>query len=270
MYRILFSIGPINIYSYGVMVALSFIVGTYLAIKRAKREGIEKNKIIDLILYIIVSAILGARILFVILNRNYYKDHLLDIFKIWEGGLVFYGGLILAFFVAIWFLKKNKLPIFKIADIISPSVCIGIAIGRIGCFLNGCCYGKISPRFGISFPATNNPPVFTQHVAAGLIPQTAQCSLPVIPTQLYSSISALIIFFILSALYKYKRKRFDGFLFWSFILLYSVSRFIIEGFRYYESNFLMFRVLTVSQFISIILGLIALLILLRNRRNLIC
>ncbi len=260
MHPVLFRIGPITIYSYGLMLALAFFVGTYLAQLRARKAGVGQNKIMDLSLYILVSAILGARVLFVILNWNDYQNNFWDIFKIWEGGLVFYGGLILAFFVAVWFLKKNKLPIWKVTDIFAPSLALGMAIGRIGCFLNGCCYGKISYPLGICFPSSAS--VFTQQASDGLITQNAKFSLPVLPTQLYESLACLIIFFILLFIEKYKK--FDGFLFWNFVLLYSVFRFIIEGFRFYEKNFILFGWLTISQLISIILAIISLLILNRS------
>lgn len=255
MHRYLLQIGPITLYSYGAMLALAFIAGTYLAAKRAQGAGIESTKIIDLSLYILLSSILGARILFVVLNWSYYKEHLLDIFKIWEGGLVFYGGLIFSFFTVVWVLKKNRLAIWKIADILSAPIALGIAIGRVGCFLNGCCYGKISFAYGICFPAKDNPPAFAQQVLDGLVSPQATCSLPVIPTQLYESAAYLLIFFLLLGLEKHKH--FTGFSFWIFILLYSFFRFIIEGFRYYDANFV-FGMFTVSQLISIILFITAL------------
>ena len=265
MHRILLRVGPITIYSYGLMLALAFIIGTYLAQKRAAKEGINTNILLDLIFYILISSIVGARALFVALNWNYYREHLLDILKVWEGGLVFYGGLLLAFIVTVWFLKKHKLSFWKIADIISPSLAIGIAIGRIGCFLNGCCYGKISSQWGVSFPGAQNSPAFAQQVLDGLIPPTAQCSLPVIPTQLYDSLSGIVLFLMLLILEKHKK--FEGYVFSWFLLMYSISRFIIEGFRYYEPNFILFDWMTVSQLISVILFLVASFLLLKKSRT---
>jgi phosphatidylglycerol:prolipoprotein diacylglycerol transferase len=228
MCRILVSIGPFNIYSYGVMLALAFIVGTLLAQKRSVKSGVDANKILDLILYLLVSGVVGARALFVIINWDYYKDNFADVIKVWEGGLVFYGGLILALAAGIYYLKRNRLPILKVADILSPSVAIGVAIGRIGCFLNGCCYGKN----------------------------------PNIPTQLFESGWALIMFFILLAIERYKK--FDGFLFWLFLLFYSLGRFVIEGIRDYEFNYILWGGLTISQGISVVLGIIALVFLIRG------
>ncbi|MBU0503623.1 MAG: prolipoprotein diacylglyceryl transferase [Candidatus Omnitrophota bacterium] len=265
MLRILFNLGPINIYSYGLMLALAFLSGMYLIEKRARKQGLNKNKILDLVFLILFSAILGARALFVILNWDYYRSDLIGILKVWEGGLVFYGGLILAFFASVWFLKKNKLSFWKTADILSPALALGEVFGRIGCFLNGCCYGLISEKWGISFPARDNPPAFSQQVFDGLISPAARCSLPVIPTQIYSALAGLAIFCILLVLEK--KKSFDGFLFWVFILLYSLFRFVIESFRYYEKNFFVLNNLTISQVISIVLVIISLVFLVKGKKQ---
>ena len=264
MYRYLLRIGPFTIYAYGAMLALAFIAGTCLAVKRAQRKGIPATQIIDLVFYILLSSILGARILFVLLNLDYYKERLLDTLKIWEGGLVFYGGLIFAFFTVVWFLKKNKLPVWKVADILAAPLAFGIAIGRMGCFLNGCCYGKISFSQGFCFPAKDNPPAFAQQVSDGLIPPGAVSSLPVLPTQLYELLACLVIFFLL--LWLERKKHFAGFSFWMFILLYSFFRFVIESLRYYDSNFI-FGSLTVSQITSIVLFAISTLALIKGLRK---
>jgi phosphatidylglycerol:prolipoprotein diacylglycerol transferase len=254
----LLKFGVLTVYSYGAMLALAFIVGTVLAAFRAQRFGVDKNKIIDSIFYILVSSLLGARLMFVALNWSYYFRHLSEIFQIWEGGLVFYGGLILAFIVSAWFIKKNNLPLGKVLDILAPSVALGIAIGRIGCFLNGCCWGKVSYEFGVCFPSKNNPPAYAEQVYTGLISRGAACSLPVIPTQLYESLACLLIFFFLLRLDRFKR--FSGLIFWVFILFYSMFRFFIEYLRYYEPNFF-FGPFTASQIISAILFFSALIVI---------
>ena len=252
MHRILLTLGPLTVYSYGAMLALAFIAGTYLAEWRARKQGFPKDTIVDLSLWMLISSIAGARLLFVIINGEYYRHNIGEAFKIWEGGLVYYGGLILGFWVTVQYLKKKKLPLWKTADILAPSLVLAEAIGRIGCFLNGCCYGKIVEQGGICFPAAGESPVFMQQLRDGLLPPGARYSLPVIPAQLYSTGASLVIFFILLKAARYKI--FDGFLFWLFILLYSLSRFVIEGFRYYEPNFLFPGGITVSQGISILLG----------------
>jgi len=247
------------------MLALAFILGAMLAQARAVRQGVDPNKVLDLVFYILLSGVAGSRLLYVLLNWGFYKNNLSDIVKVWEGGLVFYGGFILAFFVAVWFLKRNRLPVWKITDIISPSFALGIALGRIGCFLNGCCYGALSWRWGVCFPAHDNPPVFAQQVADGLIPASSLWSLPVLPAQLYAAVHGLLIFAVLLFLERYKK--YDGFLLWVLVLLYSAGRFFIEGVRYYEQNF-MFGAITVSQAISLVLFIIAAAVLAaRSRLN---
>ncbi|MCU0651175.1 MAG: prolipoprotein diacylglyceryl transferase [Candidatus Omnitrophica bacterium] len=264
MNRILFHLGPLKVYSYGFMLAFAFVLGTILAQSRARKQGIDPNKITDLIFYILVSSIAGARFLYVAVNWQYYKSALMDIFKVWEGGLIFYGGFILALIVAIWFMRRNRLPAWEITDIMAPSVALGIALGRIGCFLNGCCYGIISQRWGLSFPARDNPPVFAQQIADGLIQPQAVCSLPVIPAQLYAALHGLLIFAILIILER--KKRFAGFQFWVLVLLYSLGRFFIESFRYYERPY-MAGSLTISQIISVVLFSASAFVLIARSKN---
>ena len=264
MYRILLHIGSFTVYSYGFMLALAFILGTALAQRRSRAQKIDENKIMDLSLAILVASIIGARAFFIAINWQYYRIHAQDIFKIWEGGLVFYGGFILAFFVAMWFMRKNGLPVWKVADIMAPSVALGIALGRIGCFLNGCCYGALSKQWGISFPGKDNPPVFAQQVADGLISPAAACSLPVLPVQLYFALHGLIIFAVLLFMERYKR--FDGFIFWILVILYSAGRFFIEGIRYYEPAYIIGG-LTVSQVISAGLFILAISVLIARSKH---
>jgi len=245
VHPILFKIGPITIYSYGVMLTLAFGVGIYLARERALIVGISTKIIMDLGVYVLISSIIGARLLYVLTNLNEYKAHPLEaIFS--RYGFVFYGGLILATTVGIWYLRRQKLPVWEIADISAPSIAIGQAIGRIGCFLNGCCYGKPTTLpWGVMLLG-KNPLEMT----------------PIHPTQLYSSVSDLIIFVILSCLWK--RKKFDGQVFLSYLILYSIARFIIEIYR--GDNPYIFLHLTLSQIISIFIGLAAVTIMIMKSR----
>ncbi len=154
------------------------------------------------------------------------------------------------------YVKRTKLSFWKFADIAAPSVAIGIGIARIGCFLNGCCYGLISEKYGVEFPALNMPPAYLQQLKDGLIASGSSYTLPVIPTQLYSSLYAFLIFFILLGIKKYKK--YDGYLFLNFLVLYSISRFTIEFFRFYEDNYKMFNYFTVTQIILLGVVLVSL------------
>jgi len=153
MHPILLKIGPITVYSYGVMVSLAFAVCAFLIWYNAPLARIPREKVLDLVIVILISGIIGARALHVILNFNYYRIHPLDTIMLFKGGLAFHGALISSLIGAIVFLKINAVPICSTADLVAPYAALGQAIGRIGCFLNGCCFGKISGSgyFGVIF-----------------------------------------------------------------------------------------------------------------------
>ena len=252
MYRYLLTIGDFQIPAYGVMAVIGYLVGIYVMNKEAERNGIKPLLIQSLSMWIIVGMLIGARIWYVWENWELFSSDILSIFKLWEGGMVFYGGFIGGFIGGILFIKIAKLPLAKVMDIAAPGVAIAIAIGRIGCFLNGCCYGKITDsRIGVCFPARWNPPAYWEHLQQGLIPQGASHSLPVIPTQLISTLNLLIIFGILWRIRK--KGFFNGFLFTLFIGLYGLQRFIVDFLRHYSQNALILKYLTLSQITSIFL-----------------
>ncbi|MDI6704043.1 MAG: prolipoprotein diacylglyceryl transferase [bacterium] len=212
-----FQIGPISLYSYGLCVALAFLAGIWVAIKKAEHAQIEKDLILDLGLYLLISSIIGARLLYVLCNMSFYKLNPWKIFSLQEGGLAFFGGLILSTIVGSLFLRKRKVEILKIADIVAPSIALGLAIGRIGCFLYGCCYGKRTTLpWGIIFPI-NSP-------AGSAFP-----GMHIHPTQIYSSLNGLILLFLLTRIYQIKR--FSGQVFCAFLLLYSITRGLLEFLR---------------------------------------
>jgi len=253
MYRILFTIGSFRIYSYGVMVALAFITAILLAMKEAKRSGENPERVLDISLYVILGALIGGRLGYIIFHLDYYLENPIKILYFRQGGLAFLGSFILAFILGAWYVSRNKLSFWKYTDIAAPSVAIGIGIGRIGCFLNGCCYGLVSEKYGLKFPALDMPPVYLQQLNDGLIASGSSYTLPVIPTQIYSSLfDGFLIFFILHWMKKYKK--YDGFLMLSFFILYSISRFIVEFYRFYENNYKVFNLLTITQ--TILLGVV--------------
>jgi len=245
MYPILFRLGGFNVYSYGFFVALGFVAGVVLAGLRARKKGIPFERIVDLFFYSVLSAILGSRILFVLVNLDIYRENPLAVFKIWEGGLVFYGGLVLAIGVSLVYMKWHRLPIWKFADLFSPSIALGLFFGRIGCFFAGCCYGKETSLFwGVTFRDMNS---------------LARLNVPLHPTQLYEAASSLAIFFFLDRLEG--KKTFDGQVFWFFLLLYSTARFFIEILRDDPRGFLFGEMLSTSQGIGILLAMISILML---------
>jgi phosphatidylglycerol:prolipoprotein diacylglycerol transferase len=222
---VILELGFFKIYSWGLMVAIAFFIGIVIAAKEAERKNIKKSKIYDIATYIIIGAIIGSRAGHIIFNPEAIQTFL-DFFKIWQGGMSFHGGFIGALLFSVFYIKKNKMNFWKITDVIAPSIPLAQAIGRIGCFLRGCCYGiPTTLPWGIEY--LNE----VRH-----------------PTQIYSSIALLGIFFFLSK--QKNKKRFDGSLFLTYIAIYSVFRFFIEFIRAEPKIIL---ILTAAQITSIIL-----------------
>jgi len=235
MFPILIEFGFFKIFTYGLLVATGFLVAILLASSRAEKEGLDSQKVLDLCFYVMVSALLGARLLYVIVEYRYFLDSPLEIFKFWKGGLVFYGGLILGVLISLWYLKRNQMPMWKTADLLAPSIALGQSIGRWGCFFAGCCYGKKTDvAWGITFtdPRSLAPFEISLH-----------------PTQVYLSLNAVFIFIFL--MWLSKRKVFDGQILWSYGILYSIGRFLIEYFRGDDRGFPVEQVLSTSQFVGV-------------------
>ena len=253
MHPILIELGPFKIYSYGFMLALSFLAGILLAGRRAEKRGISKEAVQDLSIILIILAVVGSRTLYILTHRDNYKS-IIDIIALWQGGATYYGGILLAIAGAVAYLRKRKISFFRMADICVPSIALGIFLTRLGCFLSGCCFGlPTSCPLGISFPA-DSP-------AGYLFPGSA-----VHPTQLYSSFYGIVIFVLL--LLMERKRAFDGFAFALFCIFYGVARFIVDFFRYYESSARLAEAVTVNQGISIavvVWGILLLVVLSRRR-----
>ncbi len=233
MYRVLLEFGKIKVYAWGTFVGLGFLIGLYYTLREANRRGEKKENVIDIALYLLISGIIGARIAFVVANWKYYIKAPIKILYIQEGGMVFFGSLIFGVITGYIIVKIKKIDFWKMADVFAPGLALGIAIGRIGCFLNGCCWGKISYTFGLRFPSLHNPPVYVDQITRGLIKPGAPYTLPVIPTELLHSLSAFIVFILLWKFYKKGRQTFSGQGFLLFIIYYSIGRFLVEFLRYY-------------------------------------
>src|SRR4030042_2662423 len=253
MYPILFQFGSLHVYAYGFFIVVGFATAAFLAVLKIRKSnsGVSFENIIDLFFYTVLSGFIGSRLLFVFINFDVYRENPMQIFKIWEGGLIFYGGLILAVIVVFWYMKVHRLPVWKLADLISPLIALGLSFGRVGCFFCGCCCGKeTSPPAAVVF---HNPD------------SLARLNVPLHPTQLYDAANGLAIFFFLS--WMDKKKTFDGQIFCLFLFLYASTRFFIEIFRGDPRGFLFGDLLSTSQAIGILLAIFSVFMLFYMRKR---
>ena len=215
MHPIAFQIGSFTIYWYGVLVALGFWIGLWNASRRGLRSGLNPEYIWDAGVWIVLGTIVGARALFVITfwKTKFAGQPLSEIFMVHHGGLVFYGGLIGASLATVGYLSYKKIPLWKFGDVFAPGVALGYVPGRLGCVMNGCCYGRATDLpWAIHFPADHET-----HGAG------------VHPTQIYDSLLNLALFLALAWLYP--RKKFDGQVFAAYLMGYAVTRSTVEFFR---------------------------------------
>ena len=248
MYPELFKVGPFTVYTYGVLLAASYLLGLRLAMWRAKKWGLDPNRVLDLGIYIIIAALVGAKLLLLVVDFEQFSDprELLNLERL---GGVFYGGLILAVVVAFWYIHRHRMPFWTTCDVFAPGIALGHVTGRLGCLAAGCCYGKPTELpWGI---------VFTNPLAAANV--GTPLGIPLHPTQLYEAGASLIILVVLLATER-RGRRFAGRTFWSYIFLYAVSRYIIEIYRG-DPRGTVFGMVSTSQFISIVLAPLSLIML---------
>ena len=215
MHPILIELGGFSIKTYGFLIALGFGIGLFLASREARRVGLNVQAIGDLAFYILLGSIIGARLYFILTNLGYFTQHPLDMFKIWEGGLTFFGGFIVAVILCVWMIRKHRLPVWKTLDVFAPSLAVGVFFGRLGCFAAGCCYGK---ECDLPWAVTFTHPL-----------TLARTGVHLHPTQLYSALGAIITFILLYSFRKHKT--FEGQLSLLWVLCYSCERLITEQFR---------------------------------------
>jgi phosphatidylglycerol:prolipoprotein diacylglycerol transferase len=250
---IAFHLSPITVHWFGVCIALAFLGGMWTAVRRAPRAGVGGEQIADLTVpWLLLGSIVGARVMFV---TTYWRDEfagkpLWEIFMIQRGGLVFYGGLIGAALSVICYARLKHLPLWKLADILAPSVALGSVFGRIGCLLNGCCFGRACDLpWAIRFPL--------DHHTGGH---------PVHPTQVYDAALNLLLYLGLAWVFRARRK-FDGQIFALYLICYAVTRSLVEIFRGDYSEAHRQSGLTPAQLLSggILAAGIALFFVLRSR-----
>lgn len=281
MFPILFrlpvpGIGPITIHTYGVLLVVAFLVAIYVARRLAAREKVSGDQIVDLGVYVILGGLVGAKVLLLFVDRDFYARQFGNILEegggsvggalspvlgqfgavigtlasmamsLLQAGGVFYGGLIGGVLVGVWYLRRHSLPLWKTADITAPAIAVAHAFGRVGCFAAGCCYGiPTDAAWGVTF---------TNSYAGTLV--GVPLNIPLHPTQLYSAIGNLAIFGLL--LWMYPRKKFDGQIFWSYVTVYGAFRFVIEFWRGDPRGALLDGALSTSQFVAILMVTVAL------------
>ena len=229
MYPVLLSIGPVRVFSYGAMVALGIFLAILLLRSSARRALVDSDTIVDLAITTVLSGFAGARIFYVVQFWDYFQKHPLAIFKIWEGGIVLYGGLIGGLLGFSIFILIRKLHFIRLLDVFVPAMALAQGFGRIGCFLNGCCFGiETNVAWAVSFP-------FLSH--------------PAHPTQLYEAAFCFLLAGILVVLSR--RNPNEGVVSMTYFIAYPAGRFLFEFLRGDNAKVLLH--LTASQWISIVI-----------------
>jgi len=240
--------GTITIYTYGVLLAAAYLLGLQLALTRAKARGLDSTKVMDLGIYIIISALVGAKLLLLVTDFQTFKSNPAELFNLLREGGVFYGGLIVAVLVALWYIRRVGLPLWTTCDVFAPGIALGHVIGRLGCFFAGCCFGRPT---NVPWAITFTNPFAAANVGTPL-------NVPLHPTQLYEAGAELLILIFLLVTEK-KGRMFAGRTFWLYMLLYAITRYVIEFYRGDERGTV--GPFSTSQFISLLLAPLAVLML---------
>jgi phosphatidylglycerol---prolipoprotein diacylglyceryl transferase len=249
--------GVLRITSYGLMLAIAFLVGTWLALRESRRLGLDEDQVVTVILVALVAGVVGARTLYVAEHLRDFRGTYLSVLALWQGGLTLYGGIVAGTVAGLFVARRTGLPMWVTADALAPSLVLGTVFGRVGCFLNGCCYGHPTRLpWGVVFPADS---------FAGLEFGPA----PVHPAQLYFAAAGLVLF-VLGWLVR-RRMRVPGVLFWSLIALLALVRIPLDLTRVYEAEAVILELgvvrISESQVTSTALLLFALLMIARLRRE---
>ena len=243
MHPVLFQIGSFVLHTYGVLLAISLIAAVVTVTRLGKREGLDTGRLLDFSTWIIIVALIGAKVLMIVTDWDFYRHNPGEIVS-WAtlgAGGVFYGGFMAATLFAVWYIRVYKLPLWKVFDVYAPAIALGQSIGRLGCFAAGCDYGKRTESFlGVVFTS------ITSHDLGG-VPLGVRLH----PTQVYESLATLAIFGFL--LWRYPRKSRDGEIFLLYLSLYAVARFFLEFLRGDDDRGFVFNhLLSTSQFIAIL------------------
>lgn len=243
----------IPLHTYGFLIALGFLSGIFTVRTLAKKNGMNPDQISDLAFWLLIWGFVGARILYIITKFDFFLNNPADILKVWEGGLVFFGGLISATAYAAYYFIRHKISPWKMIDVLSPGLVIAHAFGRLGCLGAGCCYGRPTDApWGIRLDSE--------------LVDDALRGIPLHPTQLYEA-SSLVILYV-GMLYIFKHKKFDGQVGLTYFMLYPIIRSIVEMYRGDSvRGFVIDGLLSTSQFISILVFGLALAVLIYRMKR---
>ena len=220
MHPIALTLGALTIRWYGVMIALSIAISVIFVYRDSKRQGLDTDAVLDVVIAAVIGGILGARVGWIATSPSvlWYVAHPLRILAIWEGGLSYFGGILGGVIAADWMIRRRQLRFWQIADIVAPLLALSFGIGKIGCWLNGCCHGKLTTSWlGV---------VFTD--------PRSECELlgqKVWPTQLFNSASGFIVFAVLVWIVR-RHKQYEGEVFVWYLYLYGATSFLVEFYRY--------------------------------------
>lgn len=254
MHPLLFEIGRFPVYTYGLLLAAAYLTGLWLAVRRARARGLDGDRVMDLGIWIIASALIGAKLLLLVVDFDHYSRNPGELLAVFRSGGVFYGGLIAAVLTAFWYMRRANLPLWTTTDAFAPGIALGHVVGRVGCLMAGCCYGKPT---GLPWGIT-----FTNPMAAEFVGTPLDVALH--PTQLYEAGAELIILILLLATER-RGRQYPGRTFWLYMLMYGVTRFVIEFYRGDPRGSI--GALSTSQVISIVLVPISLVMLVRLARR---
>ncbi|MBI4775696.1 MAG: prolipoprotein diacylglyceryl transferase [Deltaproteobacteria bacterium] len=239
------------LHSWGVFVALGFLVGFELSVREARRNGLDVRLIRNLYAWSMVAAIVGSRGLFVFLYPDFFASHPFEVLRIWKGGMVFSGGLAAALAVGFIYMRRVRLNEWMVADIVAPGIALGDAIGRIGCLCAGCCYGK----------PTELPWAIVFDHPGSMAPQ----GIPLHPTQIYTSVTSFITFVVLWVFSK--QKKWDAQVICLFLILHGAVRMVLESFRDDFRGEMFYGLMTTTRLVTLGLMAAGVLVWVRFRRR---
>ena len=238
----LFGRQHVSLHTYGFLLAVAFIVGLWVAHRQARKAGLDPARVTDMAVYVLIGGLLGAKVMLVLVEWDYYVRNPRELLSILQSGGVFYGGLLGALPVAWWYVRRHKLDPWRSADVLAPGVVLGQSIGRLGCFAAGCCWGRATD---VAWAVTFTDTYVQKQVGTPL-------DLPLHPSQIYESLLCLGIFVIV--MWIARRKQFHGQVMLAYVSLYAAGRFVLEYFRGDAARGTLFGgALSTSQFIAILM-----------------